>query len=481
MNVTQPGPGSPANLPAGPARTFAAVPKSPAYRIANARVPVDLAPAVADRAAADRLAACDIVVDGGRVAMLRPVGTVPVAADLPTVDLAAASSCRASSTCTPISTRATSGRARRIRTAPSRRARRRSTPTARRTGRADDVRARMDFALRCAYAHGTGALRTHLDSLPPQHAISWPVFAEMREHWNGRIELQAVALFPIDARRRRRAAVPRASRDTVARHGGILGGVTFIGSARTRRPSCARPIVPAGDRQRPRPRFPRRREPAPASALARAHRRGGAAPPLPRPDRRRPLLLAGARRRAEDARAPSTGSPRPASPSSRCRCATCICRTASPGRTPRWRGVTLLHELKPRRRRRWRSPPTTPAIPFYAYGDLDMLEVFREATRILHLDHPVADWPMRRWRAPPAEIMRPSPSTARIAVGPGRPTSCSSARARWTELLCPPAVRPHGAVVAGRPIDTTLPDYRELDASDAGEPMRHDRPTTSRA
>ena len=87
MNVSQPGPGSPANLPAGPARTFAAVPKSPAYRIANARVPVDLAPAVADRAAADRFAACDIIVDGARIAMLRPVGTAPVAADLPTVDL----------------------------------------------------------------------------------------------------------------------------------------------------------------------------------------------------------------------------------------------------------------------------------------------------------------------------------------------------------------------------------------------------------
>ena len=25
--------------------------------------------------------------------------------------------------------------------------------------------------------------------------------------------------------------------------------------------------------------------------------------------------------------------------------------------------------------------------PFYAYGDLDMIEVFREATRILHFDH----------------------------------------------------------------------------------------------
>ncbi len=45
---------------------------------------------------------------------------------------------------------------------------------------------------------GTRAIRTHLDSLGPQTRISWPVFAEARERWRGRIELQASPLFPID-------------------------------------------------------------------------------------------------------------------------------------------------------------------------------------------------------------------------------------------------------------------------------------------
>ncbi len=86
----------------------------------------------------------------------------------------------------------------------------------------------------------------------------------------------------------------------------------------------------------------------------------------------RPLLR---RSRVQDERdgadAPSTRSPRPASPSSRCRCATCTCRIAQPdGRTPRWRGVTLLHELKAA------GVPVAIASdntrdPFYAYGDLD--------------------------------------------------------------------------------------------------------------
>jgi cytosine deaminase len=44
----------------------------------------------------------------------------------------------------------------------------------------EDLRARMTFALRSAYAHGTRAIRTHLDSIPPQDDITWPVFRELR-------------------------------------------------------------------------------------------------------------------------------------------------------------------------------------------------------------------------------------------------------------------------------------------------------------
>ena len=62
--------------------------------------------------------------------------------------------------------------------------------------------------------------------------------------------------------------------------------------------------------------------------------------------------------------------------------------------TPRWRGVTLLHEMKAR------GIPVSVASdntrdPFYAYGDLDMLEVFREATRILHTLTESASGPRR--------------------------------------------------------------------------------------
>src|SRR6185295_3904622 len=89
-----------------------------------------------------------------------------------------------------------------------------------------DVRARFEFGLRCAYAHGTVAIRTHLDSIPPQAAISWPLFAELRATWTGRIELQAVSLAMAE---HYAGEAGRALAQRVAGHGGLLGLVPQMG------------------------------------------------------------------------------------------------------------------------------------------------------------------------------------------------------------------------------------------------------------
>ncbi|MEM8657491.1 MAG: cytosine deaminase, partial [Pseudomonadota bacterium] len=90
---------------------------------------------------------------------------------------------------------------------------------------ADDVRTRMSFSLRCAYAHGTRAIRTHLDSIPPQDDISWPIFAELRAEWADRIDLQAACLVGIEGVSREGAYAHTA--DLVQQHGGILGAVAY--------------------------------------------------------------------------------------------------------------------------------------------------------------------------------------------------------------------------------------------------------------
>ena len=53
----------------------------------------------------------------------------------------------------------------------------------------------MRFALSCAYAYGTSALRTHLMSgEEEQTKIAWEAFAKLRDEWRGKIELQGVSL-----------------------------------------------------------------------------------------------------------------------------------------------------------------------------------------------------------------------------------------------------------------------------------------------
>jgi cytosine deaminase len=131
----------------------------------------------------------------------------------------------------------------------------------------------------------------------------------------------------------------------------------------------------------------------------------------------------------------------------------------SAGRTPRWRGITLVHEF------RSAGVPVAFASdncrdPFYAYGDYDMMEVYREAVRIAQLDHPFGDWAASVAAIPAASCG--FAGRGRIAVG--APADLVLFRARsMTELLARPqadrCVLRRGAVA-----DTTLPDFRELDA-----------------
>jgi cytosine deaminase len=128
------------------------------------------------------------------------------------------------------------------------------------------------------------------------------------------------------------------------------------------------------------------------------------------------------------------------------------------GRTPRWRGITMVHEF------RAAGVPVSFASdncrdPFYAYGDYDMMEVYREAVRIAQLDHPFGGWPAS---------VTATPATAcgfadrgRIAVG--APADLVLFRARsMNELLA----RPQADRVIlrdGKVLAASLPDFRELD------------------
>ena len=315
---------------------------------------------------------------------------------------------------------------------------------------AQDVAARMDFSLRCAFAHGTARVRTHLDSIPPQDDISWPVFSDMRGRWAGRIELQAACLIGCD---RFSQDGPFAhTADLVAAHGGVLGMVTY-------------PVPDIAERVR--------------GFLAMAAERGLSADfhvdETMDPSSETLRVIAEAVIETgfdasvvvghccslgtqETARAIDTLDLVARAGLNVVSLPMCnlYLQDRGPG-TPRRRGVTLVHEMRERGIRVAFASDNT-RDPFYAYGDLDMIEVMREATRIAHLDHSRDDWTEAFTTAPDAAC-----GWGRADLTPGSPADLVICDARsWTELLARPQ-SDRIVLRGGAAIDRTLPRYSDLD------------------
>ena len=316
----------------------------------------------------------------------------------------------------------------------------------------DDVRTRMEFSMECAFAHGTRAIRTHIDSLAPQDETSWPVFAEVRRDWAGRIDLQASSLVGCDSFESVKGDYADTA-DIVAATGGVLGMVTY----------------PVPDIQTRLTQF---------------------------------FDLAGARDLEVDFHADETMDP--GSETLRLIAETVLetgweksvtvghCCSLSTqdetramdtldlvakaglnvvslpmcnlylqdridGRTPRNRGITLVHEMVARGINVSFASDNT-RDPFYAYGDLDMLEVMRQATRIGHLDHSRSDW-SNAFLSNPAKAC----GFAVPSLLPGASADFIVFKARtWTELFARPQ-SDRMVFRGGEAIETTLPDYAELD------------------
>ncbi|MEM1288579.1 MAG: cytosine deaminase [Pseudomonadota bacterium] len=251
----------------------------------------------------------------------------------------------------------------------------------------DDVRTRMEFALHSAYAQGSKAIRTHLDSIPPQHEISWPVFAELREKWAGKVELQAVCLVGAEGVDAEGEGAYGPVADVTMDHGGILGMVPYplpdiearianiFRMATERDSELDFHVDETGDptvntlkliaKEAIRTGFER--------PIVVGHCCSLSVMPESEADETMDLV---AKAGIHVVSLPMCNL---------------YLQDRDPGRTPRWRGVTLVHELKARGVKVSFASDNT-RDPFYAFGDLDMVEVMREATRIAHLDHTTDDW-----------------------------------------------------------------------------------------
>lgn len=257
----------------------------------------------------------------------------------------------------------------------------------------EDLRRRMDFGLRCAYAHGVSAIRTHIDTYHHSLDRSWGVLRGMRDEWRGKVDLQAVSLCPIslltDEFGDRVAS-------TVAQSRGLLGGVT--------RPAIGDHGATLSDIDELLDwlftlaarhdldidlHVDETNDPTAATLrfVARAALRNGykgrvvcghccslALQPESEIDRTLDLLA-----EAEIAivTLPTVNM---------------YLQDRTPGRTPRWRGVTVVQEMR-RRGIEVAAAGDNCRDSFYAYGDHDVVDTFRQAVRILHVDHPLTGAP----------------------------------------------------------------------------------------
>ncbi len=322
-----------------------------------------------------------------------------------------------------------------------------------------DIEARFRFGLACAFAHGTVAMRTHIDSYWPHARHGWAVFRRLRDEWAGRITLQAVSLCPVDHYLGEDGAHLA---DLVADLGGVLGMVS--GSR----------VGPGGelgpDFQAQLDHFFQLAEDRDLALDLHVDENGEQGARSLRAIAET-ALRRGFRRPIQCGHTCSLA----VQPKSYAAETVQLCRDAgiaivvlpmcnmylqarAPGRTPRWRGITLVHELDAA------GVPVSYASdncrdPFYAYGDYDVVEVYREAVRIAQLDHPWGAWPRAVCATPAAALGLAGTGTIRA----GALADLLLFRARsMTELLARPQ-SDRVVLRSGQPSTATPPDWRELD------------------
>ena len=321
-----------------------------------------------------------------------------------------------------------------------------------------DIEPRFEFGLRCALGHGTAAIRTHLDSYWPDAKAHWAVFRRLRDAWASRMEIQAVSICPLE---RFAGANGVALADEVAASGGVLGMTTtgeggqaasaefqvlldrFFTLAEERGLALDLHLDETGDPSS------RTLDAVARTAIRRNFRASiqvGHVCSLSVQTEKEAMatinLCAEAGLRVINL--PMCNM---------------YLQGRLPGRTPRWRGITMVHEF------RAAGVPVSFASdncrdPFYAYGDYDMMEVYREAVRIAQLDHPFGEWAASVTATPAASCG--FTHSGRIAVGAAADLVLFRARS-MTELLARPqsdrVILRNGAV-----LDASLPDFREMDA-----------------
>ncbi|MGB5714739.1 MAG: cytosine deaminase [Waterburya sp.] len=315
----------------------------------------------------------------------------------------------------------------------------------------EDVYRRMEFGLKCSYAHGTQAIRTHIDSYDKQADISLDVFQSLQSAWRDRITLQAASLVSLDYYQ---TDAGIALADKIADLGGVLGGVawqnpdldaqleTIFTLAKERNLDLDFHADENGD---------------PDSVCLQK-----IAQTAIRHDFTRQITCGHCCSLAVQSADVMSKTIELVKQANIAVVSLPMCNLYLQDRqvdmTPHWRGVTRVKELQQQ------GIPIAFASdncrdPFFAFGDHDVLEVFEQAVRIAHLDTPYTNW-IESVTTIPASLMGLD-NIGKIA--PGNVADIIIFPARYfSELL---ARSQHNRIVIrkGKQIINQLPDYSELD------------------
>ncbi|NEZ65828.1 cytosine deaminase [Leptolyngbyaceae cyanobacterium CCMR0082] len=315
----------------------------------------------------------------------------------------------------------------------------------------DELYQRMEFGLKCSYAHGTQAIRTHLDSFGPLGKTNFTVFDQLRRQWSDRLTLQAVCLVSLDY-----FLTPDGEplAQLVANFGGILGGVAYMNKDII---AQLDQVFTLAKRYGLNLDFHTDESLDPeditlryvAEAALRHDFQGsitcGHCCSL---SVQSPEVVEKTLSLVKAANIGIVSLPM----------CNLYLQDRRPAYTPRYRGVTILHELH-----HYGIPVALASDncrdPFYAYGDHDGLEVFKQSARIGHLDRPFTHWP-KSLASRPAQLM----GLANMGtLAPGNWASLICFKARTLNELVARAQWDRVVLHQGKQIDTTLPDYSELD------------------
>ncbi len=314
----------------------------------------------------------------------------------------------------------------------------------------EDIYRRMEFGLKSSYAQGTKAIRTHLDCPSPQFELSLKVFKDLQSEWSDRLVLQAASLVNLDEYTGKKGEVLA---DRMAELGGVLGGVAYPNPDleteldRLFQLATERDLdldLHSDENDNPTSQTLKAIAQTALLYTFKGHLVCGHCCSLAvqsETDIEETLELVKA------AQIGIVSLPM----------CNLYLQDRRPYRTPRWRGITLIHELKQK------GIPVAIASdnvrdPFFAFGNHDGLEVFTTAVRIAHLDTPYGDW-IKAITTTPADLMKLESNY--ISVGATADLIIFKAR-YYSELLSRPQSDRH-VLRNGNLINTTLPDYSELD------------------